>query len=108
MALTNRQKAEMEVAELKMLRFSLGVTRMNKIGNEYTRGTARVGRFGEKAREARLRRYGDVLRKYDEYIGRRMLRMELPGKRKRGRQKRRFMDVVKEDMAEVEATEEDT
>ncbi len=34
--------------------------------------------------------------------------MELPGKRKRGRRKRRFMDVVKEDMAEVEVTEEDT
>ena len=34
--------------------------------------------------------------------------MELPGKRKRGRPKRRFMDVVKEDMAEVEVTEEDT
>ena len=41
-------------------------------------------------------------------MGRRMLRMELPGKRKRGRPKRRFMDVVKEDMAEVEVTEEDT
>ena len=37
-----------------------------------------------------------------------MLRMELPAKRKRGRPKRRFMDVVKEDMAEVEVTEEDT
>ena len=34
--------------------------------------------------------------------------MELPGKKKRGRPKRRFMDVVKEDMAEVEVTEEDT
>ena len=34
--------------------------------------------------------------------------MELPGKRKRGRPKRRFMDVVKQDMAEVEVTEEDT
>ena len=37
-----------------------------------------------------------------------MLRMELSGRRKRGRPKRRFMDVVKEDMAEVEVTEEDT
>ena len=37
-----------------------------------------------------------------------MLRVELPGKRKRGRPKRRFIDVVKEDMAEVEVTEEDT
>ena len=32
----------------------------------------------------------------------------MPGKRKRGRPKRRFMDVVKEAMAEVEVTEEDT
>ena len=30
-ALTKRQEAEMEVGELKMLRFSLGVTRMDKI-----------------------------------------------------------------------------
>ena len=45
------------------------------------------------------------MRKDDGYIGRRMLRIELPGKR--GRPKRRFMDVVKEDMAEVEVTEED-
>ena len=36
-----------------------------------------------------------------------MLRMELPGKRKRGRPKRRFIDVVKEDMAEVDVTVED-
>ena len=105
--LTKRQEAEMEVAELKMLRFSLGVTRMDKIMNDYIRGTAQVGRFVEKAREARLRWYGHVRRKYDEYIGRRVLRMELPGKRKRGRPKRMFMDVVKEDMAEVEVTEED-
>ena len=77
----------MEVAELKMLQFSLGVTRMDKIRNEYIRGTAQVGRLGEKTREARLRLYGNVRRKEDGYIGRRMLRMELPGKRKRGAKK---------------------
>ena len=49
-----------------------------------------------------MRWYGHIRRKFDGYIGIRMLRMELPGKRKRGRPKRRFMDVVKEDMAEVE------
>ena len=83
-ALTKRQEAEVEVAELKMLRFSLGVTRMDKIRNAYIRGTAQVGKFGEKTREARLRWYGHLRRKDDGYIGRRMLRMELPGKRKRG------------------------
>ena len=36
-----------------------------------------------------------------------MPRMELPGRRKRGRPNRRFMDVVREDMAVVEVTEED-
>ena len=107
-ALTKRREAEMEVAELKMLRFSLGVTRIDKIRNEYIRGTAQVGTFGEKTREAMLRWYGHLRRKDDGYIGRWMLRMELPGKRKRGRPKMRFMDVVKEDMAEVEVMEEDT
>lgn len=45
------QKAELEVAELNMLRFSLGVTRVDRIRNEYIRGTAQVGHFGDKARE---------------------------------------------------------
>ena len=75
---------------------------------EYIRGTARVGRFGEKTREARLRWYGHVRRKDDGYIGRRMLRMEL----KKGKPKRRYMDAVREDMADRQAvadvTEEDT
>ena len=56
--LMKRQDAELEVAELKMLRFSLGETRMDKIRNEYIRLTAQVGRFGEKVREARLRWFG--------------------------------------------------
>ena len=47
---------------------------------------------------------GHARRKDDGHIWRRMLRMALPGKRKCGRPKRRFMDVVKEDMAEVELT----
>ena len=51
--LTKRQEAELEVTELKMLRFSLGVTRMDKIRNEYIRGTAQVGKFGEKTQVAR-------------------------------------------------------
>ena len=34
--------------------------------------------------------------------------MELPGKKKRGRPKRRFLDVVKEDIREVGAREKNT
>lgn len=49
----------------------------------------------------------DVCRRDGGYIGRRMLKMELPGKKKRGRPKRRFIDVVGEDMQVVGMTEED-
>ena len=107
-ALTKRQEAKMKVAELKMLRCSLGATNIDKIRNEYIGGTAQVEQFGEKMREERLRWYGHVRRKYDVYIGRRVLIMALPGNRKRGRSKGRFMFVVKEDMYHVEVTEEDT
>uniref|UniRef100_A0AAR2LPA4 Sap30-like n=1 Tax=Pygocentrus nattereri TaxID=42514 RepID=A0AAR2LPA4_PYGNA len=96
-ALSKRQEAELEVAEMKMLRFSLGVTRMDKIRNEQIRGTVKVEQFGDKAREARLRWFGHVLRN-SGYIGQRMLEMELSGRRRRGRPQRRFMDIVKVDM----------
>ncbi|KAK3514303.1 hypothetical protein QTP70_013114 [Hemibagrus guttatus] len=58
-SLRKRQESELEVAELKMLR------------------------------EARLRWFGHVQRRESEYIGRRMLDMELPDRRQRGRPKRR-------------------
>ena len=105
--LTKRQEAELEVAELKMLRSSLGVTRLDKVRNEHIRGTAHVAKFGDKVREARLRWFGHVLRRGVRYIGQKMLRMGLPGRRKRGRPKRRFLDAVKEDMKVVGLTEED-
>ena len=40
-ALTKRQEAEMEVAELKMLRFSLGETRMERSGMSTSEGQHR-------------------------------------------------------------------
>ncbi|KAK3515626.1 hypothetical protein QTP70_024868, partial [Hemibagrus guttatus] len=62
-SLRKRQESELEVAELKMLRFFLGVTRLDRIRNEYIRGTAHVGRLGNKVREARLRWSGHVQRR---------------------------------------------
>ncbi|KAF7700092.1 hypothetical protein C0J45_11115, partial [Silurus meridionalis] len=84
-AMSKRQEVELEVAELKMLRFSLEVTRIDRIRNKFIRGTAHVGRFGEKVREARLRWFGHVQRRDMGYIGRRMLRMKTPGRGKRER-----------------------
>ena len=97
----------MEVAEMKMLTFAMGVTRKDKIGNEYIRDTVKVERLGMKMREGRLRWHRHVMRREQDYVGRKMMEMELPGKRRRGRPKRRFLDVVKEDMEEIGAKETD-
>lgn len=70
MSLSKGQENE---AELKMQRFSLGVTRMDRIRNEQI--IAKVKQFGE----ARPGWFRPVLW---THIGKRMLVMELPGRRK--------------------------
>ena len=79
-AMTRRQEKQLEVAEMRMLRFSLGVTRKDKIRNEFIRGTLKVDRIGQKVRQSRLRWYGHVKRRDEDYVGRKVLEMPLPGK----------------------------
>ena len=86
-AVTKKQVEEMEVAEMKMLRFAMRVTRKDKIRNEHIRRTVKVERLGMNMREGRLRWYGHVMRRDQEYVGRKMTEMELLGKRRRGRPK---------------------
>ena len=83
------------------------MTRKDKIRNEHIRSTVKVEWLGMKMREGRLRWYAHVMRRDQENVGRKMMEMELPGKRRRGRPKRRFLDVVKEDVGEVGAKETD-
>ena len=84
-----------------------GSDEKDKIRNEHIRSTVKVEWLGMEMREGRLRWYGHVMRRDQEYVGRKMMEMELPGKRRRGRPKRRFLDVVKEDMKEVGVKEMD-
>ena len=104
---TKNQEAELDVAEMKMLRFALGVTRKDRIKNEHILGTVKVGQISKKVRESRSQWYEHVKRREDAYVGRRVLEVELPRKRKVGRPKRRFMDAVKEGMKEVGVNEGD-
>ncbi|KAK3565412.1 hypothetical protein QTP86_008019, partial [Hemibagrus guttatus] len=82
-SLRKRQESELEVAELKMLRFSLGVTRLDRIRNEYIRGTAHVGRLGDKVREARLRWFGHVQRRETKQTDERQLSLTGMARRQR-------------------------
>ena len=54
-----------------------------------------------------MRWIGHVQRRYSEYFGRRMLKMELPIRSQRGRSKTRFMDMMREHTQIVGEREED-
>ena len=69
-AVTKKQVEEMKVTEMKMLRFAMGVTRKDKI-RKYIRGAVKVERLGMKMREGRLRWYGHVMRRDQEYVRKR-------------------------------------
>ena len=101
-AMTKRQERKMEVAEMKMLRFSLGMTRVNRLRNEEIRERLGVTELEAKLREARLRWMGHVHRREDNYVGKRVI-----GRKKRGRPKRRWRDNIQEDLRVIDAQEKD-
>lgn len=57
------------MAKLKMLTFSLGVSRMDQISKEYIIGTVQVDWFGDKVRGAKLKLFRYLQRRDSSYIG---------------------------------------
>ena len=84
---------KLDVAEMRML--MSGVTNMDRIRIERIRGTTKVGEISKKVQEGRLKWYGHVSRREDEYVGKRVMGMEVPGKRRRGRPQRRWLDSIR-------------
>ena len=105
--LKKSQERKMEVAEMRMLRWMLGVTRRDRIRNERIRGTAKVTQVGRKIQERRLQWYGHCERREEEWIGRRMMVLEVGGGRGRGRPRRRWRDCVEEDLREKSLSREE-
>ena len=94
-----------------MLRWMSGVTKLDRIRNERIRGTTKVREISKNVQDStsRLKWYGHVLRREDEYVGKRVVAMEVPGKRRRGRPKRRWLDSIRNDLSERELSiREDT
>ena len=96
-AVTKGQERKMEVAEMKMLRFSQGKTRLDRIENAVIRGRVIMGELVGKIRESRLRLFGHVERREDSYVGRRVQALQT-GRRRRGSPKRRWKDCISEDL----------
>ena len=54
--------------------------------------------MSKKVQEIRLKWYGHVLRREEEYVGKRVMGMEVPGKRRRGRPEQRWLDNIENDL----------
>ena len=64
--------------------------------------------ISKEVQESRLKWYGHVLRREDEYVGERVMGMEVPGNRRRGRPKWRWLDSIRNNLSERELSREDT
>jgi hypothetical protein len=103
------EERKFNVAEMKMLRWMLGVTRWDKIKNEHIRGTVKVNEIASKIQESRLRWFGHLKRRNDEaHIGREVMDMRVEGIRKKGRPRTRWKDVINGDMKEKNLDEDMT
>ena len=85
-----------------------GVTRLDRIKNDYIRDTVKVAEVTKKMQERSLQWYGHVMRREEESVCRRDMNMEVPGKRKRGTHRKRWKDTIKEDILEKNVQVDDT
>ena len=53
------QENKLEVAEIRILQWMCGVTKLDKIRNDRIRGTTKVGEIAKKVQERRLRAFDE-------------------------------------------------
>ena len=91
-----------------MCRWPCDVTRIDRVRNEDIKERMGVTNIGVRCRRARLRWFGHVKRREENYVGRRMLSMVPPATRGSWRLRQRWMVTINADMRSVGAREEDT
>ena len=106
--LSTHDTKRLVVAEMKMCRWACGHTLKDHVRNEEIRKKMGIENIAVQCVKARLRWFGHVKRRDDEYVGCRVMEMVPPGKRKRGRPKLRWMDCIRKDLEVMGAREEDT
>ncbi|WMV12452.1 hypothetical protein MTR67_005837 [Solanum verrucosum] len=105
----NLHVQKMHVAEMRMLRWMCGHTRSDKIKNEVVREKVGVASVVDKLREARLRWFGHVKRRCADAHVRRCEGLVVEGtQRGRGRPKKYWGEVIRQDLAQLHITEEMT
>ena len=105
-ALKRREEEMLERTEMRMLRWILGVSLKDRKRNDFLRNKIGVTCITDKIRESRLRWYGHVQRSKEDGCIKRILNAEIYGRRSRGRQRKRWIDTVQQDMKKLHLTPE--
>ncbi|EYC01521.1 hypothetical protein Y032_0106g3740 [Ancylostoma ceylanicum] len=87
--------------ETKMLRWTAGITRADRIRNEKIRERFGIAPIADKLPETQLRWYRHVLRANEDTICKVGLDLEEPGKRAKGRSNQRWLDTLHADLKHV-------
>jgi len=102
--LRRREEERLERTEMRMLRWILGLTLRDRKRNDDIRHILGVACITDKVREARLRWYGHIQRREEDDCVKRILEANVGGQRSRGRQRKRWIDVVKHNMEDCSST----
>ncbi|GJY76679.1 retrovirus-related pol polyprotein LINE-1 [Tanacetum coccineum] len=106
--ITKAQENRVEVAELRMLRWTCGKSTVDMIPNGVFRAELEVDSIIDKMREGRLRWFGHLKRRPQTAPVRRVEALLVDGSRRRGRPKLRWEDRLKQDMKELRLSEDMT
>jgi len=103
------QVQRLMVAEMRMIRWMCGYTRMDRIRNGVIKDFVKVAPIEDKMRETRLRWFDHVKRRSVDAPVRRCERINIPeGKRGRGQPKMSLDEVTIEDLKVVKLIEDMT
>src|SRR6218665_2568028 len=100
-----KEKGLLERTEMRMLQWIFGVLLKDKKRNKVIRKTLGVACITDKVREARS---GQVMRIEDENSMKRIMMVEVHGCCSRGRQKKRWGDMIQQDMKSLRLKKEHT
>ncbi|EYC21300.1 hypothetical protein Y032_0019g3737 [Ancylostoma ceylanicum] len=86
---TLKQEQTLHTMEMRMLRWTCGITRLDRVRNEDVRSLFGVAPITAKMREARLRWYGHVLRSDKNSVAKSTMNITVEGRRPREEDPRR-------------------
>ena len=105
-AVKKKYENKLNSAEIMMLRWTRGNTKLDHIRNEDIRKEAHVKPVATFLENKRLKWFGHCLRRERNHICAKSLRLVVSGRRSRDRPKKRWRDNVKGDMKKYQLTED--